>query len=110
MLFLISKLLVLLQLTLYMDYSFVRAKGCDTCCVKQCLPVCISASIKRYLTYVRSFKNYYICICYFSTKHTALRSKSKDWVVRNHYVFDRREVLLFQYVGLVQSRHRHHLI
>ena len=43
-----------------------------------------------------------------STQH--LRSKNKDWVVRNHYVFDRREVLLFQYVGLVQRRHHHHLI
>ena len=30
-----------LQLTLYMDYIFVRAEGCDTCCVKQCLPVYI---------------------------------------------------------------------
>ena len=57
MLFLIFKLLVLLQLTLYMDYIFVQAEGCDTCCVKQCLPVCTSASIKRYLTYARSFKN-----------------------------------------------------
>jgi len=40
MLFLIFKLLVLLQLTLYMDYIFVRgegAEGCDTCCVKQCI-------------------------------------------------------------------------
>ena len=58
MLFLIFKLLILLQLTLYMDYIFVRAEGCDTCCVKQCLPVDMSASIKRNLTYVRSFKNH----------------------------------------------------
>ena len=40
-----------------MDYIFVRTEGCDTCCVKQCLPVCTRASIKWYLTYARSFKN-----------------------------------------------------
>jgi hypothetical protein len=28
-------------------------------------------------------KNYEIAICYFSAKHAALRSKSKDWFARN---------------------------
>jgi hypothetical protein len=28
-------------------------------------------------------KNYNIGICCFSTKHSALRSKSKDWLARN---------------------------
>ena len=28
-------------------------------------------------------KNYEIGICCFSTKHVALRSKSKDWLARN---------------------------
>ena len=28
-------------------------------------------------------KDYKIGICCFSTKHTALRSKSKDWLARN---------------------------
>ena len=28
-------------------------------------------------------KNYEISICCFSVKHTALRNKSKDWLVRN---------------------------
>jgi hypothetical protein len=29
-------------------------------------------------------KDYEIGICCFSTKHTALRRKSKDWLARNH--------------------------
>jgi hypothetical protein len=29
-------------------------------------------------------KNYKIGICCFSTKNAALRSKSKDWLARNH--------------------------
>ena len=28
-------------------------------------------------------KDYKIGICYFSAKHAALRSKSKDWLARN---------------------------
>ena len=28
-------------------------------------------------------KDYEIGICYFSAKHAALRSKSKDWLTRN---------------------------
>ena len=28
-------------------------------------------------------KDYKICIACFSTKHTALRGKSKDWLARN---------------------------
>jgi hypothetical protein len=28
-------------------------------------------------------KDYKICICCFSAKHTALRRKSKDWMVQN---------------------------
>ena len=28
-------------------------------------------------------KDYNIGICYFSAKHAALRSKGKDWLVRN---------------------------
>jgi hypothetical protein len=28
-------------------------------------------------------KDYEICICCFSAKHTALRRKSKDWSARN---------------------------
>jgi hypothetical protein len=28
-------------------------------------------------------KDYKICICCFSTKHTALRRKNKDWMVQN---------------------------
>jgi len=28
-------------------------------------------------------KDYEIGICFFSTKHTALRRKSKDWLTRN---------------------------
>ena len=29
-------------------------------------------------------KDYEISICCFSVKHTALRSKSKDWLAQNH--------------------------
>jgi hypothetical protein len=29
-------------------------------------------------------KDYTIGICYFSAKHVALWSKSKDWLARNH--------------------------
>ena len=29
-------------------------------------------------------KDYVIGICCFSTKHTVLRSKNKDWLTRNH--------------------------
>ena len=29
-------------------------------------------------------KDYKISICCFSAKHTALRSKSKDWLAQNH--------------------------
>ena len=29
-------------------------------------------------------KDYKINICCFSTKHTALRSKNKDWLAQNH--------------------------
>ena len=28
-------------------------------------------------------KNYKICICWFSAKHTAWRRKNKDWLTRN---------------------------
>ena len=28
-------------------------------------------------------KDYEICICCFSTKHAALRRKSRDWLARN---------------------------
>jgi hypothetical protein len=33
-------------------------------------------------------KDYEIGICCFSTKHTALRRKSKDWLARNHDVYE----------------------
>ena len=67
-------------------------------------------------------KDYKIDICYFSTKHAALRSKSKDWLgqyqdnvfewsdmstcvtvasVSQHYKNPTKSV------GLVQSRHDH---
>ena len=40
-------------------------------------------------------KHYKIGICCFSDKHTALRRKSKDWLVRNHDNVSIRK-LLFQ--------------
>jgi hypothetical protein len=70
-------------------------------------------------------KNYKIGICCFSTKNAALRSKSKDWLARNHNnVSEWSDMstrgLLFQWastikiptkrVGLEQSRPHHHLI
>ena len=33
-------------------------------------------------------KDYEIGICCLSTKHTALRRKSKDWLARNHDVYE----------------------
>jgi len=56
-------------------------------------------------------KDYKICICCFSAKHTSLRRKSKDWLARNQ-----DNVRLHVYlqtvvsVGLVQSGPHHHLI
>ena len=70
-------------------------------------------------------KDYEIGICCFSTKHAALRSKSKDWLAQNQNnvsewsdMSTRR--MLFQKsspiknptqrVGLVQSGPHHHVI
>jgi hypothetical protein len=69
-------------------------------------------------------KNYKIDIYCFSAKHAALRSKSKDWLLRNQNVSDSSDMstcgLLFQWastiknptqrVGLELSRHHHHFI
>jgi hypothetical protein len=63
-------------------------------------------------------KDYKIVICCFSTKHTVLRSKCKDCLTRNQdNISEWRGMstrgLFFQRtkrVGLVQSRHHHHLI
>jgi hypothetical protein len=67
-------------------------------------------------------KDYKIGICYFSTKHAALRRKSKDWLAQNqNNVYEWSDMstrrLLFQWastikiqrVGLEQSEHHHHL-
>ena len=65
-----------------------------------------------------------ISICYFSTKHAALRSKSKDWQVQNQdNVSEWSDMstcglvsVNYQYknpsqgVGLVQSGTHHHFI
>ena len=51
----------------------------------------------------------------FSTKHAALRSKSKDWLARNqNNVSELSDIstrrLLLQWAGLEQRGPRHHLI
>ena len=70
-------------------------------------------------------QDYKTVICCFSTKHTALRNKSKEWLCRNqNNVSECNDILncrlLFQWastiknptqcVGLVLSRHHHHLM
>ena len=67
-------------------------------------------------------KDYKIGICCFSTKHTALRSRSKDWLAQNQNNVTQwcdmstRGRLSQHYknptqrVGLEQSRLHHHLI
>jgi hypothetical protein len=68
-------------------------------------------------------KDYWIGICCFSAKHTAIRSMSKDWLARNqNNVSEWSDMsthrLLSQWTstmkiqqsdGLVQSGHYHHL-
>jgi len=46
-------------------------------------------------------EHYKIGICYFSDKHTALRRKSKDWLVRNHDNVSIRK-LLFQWASTIK--------
>ena len=69
--------------------------------------------------------DYKIGICCFSTKHAALRRKSKDWLARNQvnvsewgkHVYPGTVVSVRKHyknpskrVGLVQSRSHYHLI
>ena len=66
-------------------------------------------------------KEYCIAICCFSTKHTALRTKSKDWLARNQdNVFELSDIfireLMFKWllnptkrIGLVKSKSHHRL-
>ena len=42
-----------------------------------------SAVDRRFKPRSGQTKDYKIGICYFSAKHAALRSKSKDWLARN---------------------------
>ena len=57
-------------------------------------------------------------MCGFTTNHTALRSKNKDWLARNQNNVYPRTVLSVilhfknptQRVGLVQSRHHHNFM
>ena len=61
--------------------------------------------------------NYKIGICCFSTKHTALRSKSKDWLTRNQNNVSEWSdisirVLLLSRASTIKlqlSGHHHHL-
>ena len=70
-------------------------------------------------------KDYEIDICCFSTKHVALRSKSKDWFAWNHgnmsewndmstrgLLFQQTSSrkIQFKCAGLVQSEHHCHLV
>ena len=60
-------------------------------------------------------KDYAIGICCFSTKHTAVRRRSKDRLARNQNNMSEWSDmsvrgLLFQRVGLEQSGPHHHLI
>ena len=67
-------------------------------------------------------KNHKICICFFSTKHAALRSKSKDWLAwKQNNVSEWSDMstvvsVSWHYknptkrVSLVQSRRHYHLI
>ena len=63
-----------------------------------------------------------IGICYFSTKHAALRRKSKDWLAQNQnnvyewsdmstrrMLFQWASTIKIQRVGLEQSEPHHHL-
>jgi hypothetical protein len=45
--------------------------------------VLASSAVDRWFEPRSGLTNYKIGICCFSTKHTALRSKSKDWLTRN---------------------------
>ena len=84
-----------------------------------------SAVDHRFESWSGQTKDYKICICCFSAKHTALRSKSKDWLARNqdnvsewndiptHRLLFQgastlKKIIQTQHVGLAQSRH--HLI
>ena len=58
-------------------------------------------------------KDYKIDICWFSTKHAALRSKIKDWLAQNQYNVPSGATCLSVdccFSGLVQSGPHHHLI
>ena len=70
-------------------------------------------------------KDYKIDMCCFSAKYAALRSKSNDWLDRNHnnvsewkrHVYPRTVASVRQHyekkakrVGLEDSEHHHHLI
>ena len=50
-------------------------------------------------------KDYKFGICCFSSKHTALRSKSKDWLARNQDNVSIRR-LLFQWVSTIKNPKR----
>ena len=62
-------------------------------------------------------KDYKIGICFFSTKHAALRRKSKDWLARNQnnvsewsHMSTCGLLLQLERVDLEQSGPYHHLI
>ena len=60
-------------------------------------------------------KEYCIAICCFSTKHAALRTKSKDWLARNQdNVSEWSDMsthgLLFQWASTVQIQRSVHVL
>ena len=48
--------------------------------------IATSAVDNGFKSWLGKVKDYQICICYFSTKHAALRSKRKDWLAQNQDV------------------------
>ena len=49
-----------------------------------CNCVLVSSAVDRgFEPWSSHSKDYEICICCFSARHTALRSRSKDWLIRN---------------------------
>ena len=85
------------------------------------------AGCSDFLVYFSSqTKDYKMNVCYFSAKHTSLRSKSKDWLARNQngvseWCYMSTRGLLFQFlvrtiknpiktVSLGLGGHHHYLI
>ena len=51
-------------------------------------------------------KDYKIGICCFSTKHTALRRNSKEWLARNQDKVSKSAVCFFQWASTIQIQLR----